>query len=367
MQNDGHNKICLVVARYSISGVPLAQIRLARAFAERGYSVNLIIGYIPNEHSIPEIDGVRVVNFGRNRVLNLFQPMTRYLRREKPDIVFTAEDHMNAIVLLAAIFTRSKAKISGSSRVTPFDTYAGRKGKMLKFLMWAVTWRADALTCVSEDMVLQYRSIFKNTKHVCVYNIADISGSKDLMAERVECTWFHDDTIPVVVAAGQLGPWKGFTDLIRAVHIVSEHRPIRLVILGEGAQREELQTLINELGLDSFVSLPGNVSNTLKYFARADVFVLSSLLEGMPNVLIEAMMAGCTPVATDCPTGPREILESGRYGYLVKMKNPASLAAGIEQALTNPVPPELLSEAIRPFEVSKVLEKHFEVLGLCKK
>ena len=136
------------------------------------------------------------------------------------------------------------------------------------------------------------------------------------------------------------------------------------MILGDGPLRSELEALIIELGLDDVVSLLGYVENPLKYFARADVFVLSSHVEGLPNVLVEAMMCGCTPVSTDCPTGPREVLQDGKYGYLVPQRDPVALAAGIEQALDRPIPKELLAEAVRPFEEGAVLSRHFEVLGL---
>jgi len=146
--------------------------------------------------------------------------------------------------------------------------------------------------------------------------------------------------------------------------VLSQRRRARLIILGDGPLRSELEALIVELGLKDVVSLLGHVENPLKYFARADVFVLSSHVEGLPNVLVEAMMCGCTPVSTDCPTGPLEVLQNGKYGYLVPMRNPVVMATGIEQALDRPIQKNLLAEAIRPFEEDSVLERHFKVLGL---
>lgn len=363
-------KFCVIVARFSITGVPLAQIRLAEALAARGYAVDVIFGYVPPNLAIPKIDGARVLIFGKNNVRGIVGPMMSYLRHDLPDVVFSAEDHLNIVVIAAAIIIRSKVKISASSRVTPHDTYAGKpfqKGWVLKQAMRALMWRADALTCVSYDMVAQYKSIFNDVRHVCVYNIIDPVSAADQLQEDQEDEWFDDQSLPVCVAAGQMGPWKGFDYLIRAIGMLSTRLPVRLILLGDGDQRSELEDLVQDLGITDRVRFEGNVANPLKYFKKADVFVLSSLLEGMPNVLIEAMMAGCTPVATDCPTGPREILESGRYGYLVEMRNPAALAAGIEQALNKPILPEVLQEAIRPFEENTVIEKHFEVLELCQK
>ena len=136
------------------------------------------------------------------------------------------------------------------------------------------------------------------------------------------------------------------------------------MILGEGPERPALEARIVRLGLGDRVRLVGHVDNSLKYFARADLFVLSSHVEGLPNVLVEAMMAGTSCVATDCPTGPREVLDGGRFGTLVAMRDPAALAAGMIAALDHPVSPELAAEAVRPFAVATVLDQHFRSLGL---
>ena len=106
------------------------------------------------------------------------------------------------------------------------------------------------------------------------------------------------------------------------------------------------------------------VENPLKYFAHADVFVLSSLLEGLPNVLVEAMMCGCTSVATDCPTGPREVLQDGKYRYLVPVRDPAPMAAAILKALDELTPTERLAEAVTPFGEQRIIDEHCRLLGL---
>lgn len=360
-------KICVVTPLYAIAGVPLAQLRFARALADRGHEVDLVIGRIDSQYEFPVVPGVNVLTLNQPNVRGMLLPLMRYLLSARPDVVFSAEDHLNVVVLLAAIASGSKAKISGSSRVTPFDTYSSvpfTKRWVLKQLARALMWRADALTCVSKDMVEQYRQVFASPPHVCVYNIVDDKHSRQRMHEPVEHEWLLRKDCPVLVAAGRLAPWKGFADLIRAMKELSRKRRARLLILGDGPLRSELETLIVELGLSDVVSLLGYVENPLKFFARADVFVLSSHVEGLPNVLVEAMMCGCTPVATDCPTGPREVLQDGKYGYLVPMRDPVAMAAGIERALDGPIPKSLLADAVRPFEEGAVLARHFEILGL---
>lgn len=361
-------RICVITPRFTISGVPLAQLRFARALAEAGHQVELIVGFVPAGLDIPDVPGVKVIVFDTPKVRSMALPLWRYLRNHRPEVVFSAEDHLTALVLFSAILAGSSAKISGSSRVTPFDTYSTKpftKRWFLKQFMRAVAWRADALTCVSEDMVLQYREVFRNPPHVCVYNIVDDPASRAKLLEPLDDPWFVDKEMPVVVAAGMLAPWKGFEELLTAFGLLRDRgRKVRLVILGEGPDRSKLETQIVTLGLGDKVRLPGHTANPLKYFAQADVFALSSRVEGMPNVLVEAMMSGATVVAADCPTGPRELLQGGRFGYLVAPQDPVAMADGIEAALDQPFSAEITAEAIRPFHQKAVIDRHFEILSV---
>ncbi len=117
-----------------------------------------------------------------------------------------------------------------------------------------------------------------------------------------------------MLAAGRLTPQKDFSTLLRALKIVRQNCDVRLVILGEGKQRAHLESLVKELGLESYVSMPGITRNPYAHMARADLFVLSSAWEALPTVLIEALAVGVPVVATDCVSGPREILQDGRCG-----------------------------------------------------
>ena len=110
--------------------------------------------------------------------------------------------------------------------------------------------------------------------------------------------------------------------------------------------------------------LLGFQSNPLKYFNKADVFVLSSYFEGLPNVLVEAMASGCTVVSTDCPTGPREVLQDGKFGELVPMHDPEAMAEAINRALNNPVPDDMIRQAITPFTEDYIIQQHLKSLGL---
>lgn len=361
-------KICVAVARFSFTGVPLAQFRFARALAARGHDVEIVIGHVDAGDVLPDRGHARLRILHRSSARRMLRPMARYLREEQPDVVFTSQDHLNGVVLMAAIMTRSNAKISGSSRVNPFYTYSNRpltRKWWFKQAMRSVMWRADALTCVSQGMVNEYRAFFPDGPHLTVHNLVDDGPSRRRMEEPVEHPWFIDKAKPVVISAGTLSPRKGFTDLVAAFEIlVNAGRDIRLVIFGEGRQRAELEQQVREAELEDRVSLPGKIANPLRYLARADVFALTSSFEGLPNALIEAMICGCPLVSTDCPSGPEEILAQGRYGKIVPVGDVAAIAQAIGEQLDDPIDPAIVAEGVRRFGEDAVIARHFEVLGL---
>lgn len=360
-------KITVITPRFTIAGVPLAQIRLARALKKYDHKIEMIVGYIDPTFDLLSIQDISVIDMNKKTVKGMLFPICKYLLNEKPDIIFSAEDHLNVIILIAAILTKSPVKISGSSRVTPFDTYSNNvfsKRWLLKKIASKVMPRANSLTCVSKEMVTQYNEVFNNPPHKCIYNIIVDSESQKRMLEPLNHPWIKNKKIPLLVAAGKLAPWKGFEDLIYAFKELDHKLDLRLMILGDGPLREELTNLINKLNLQKKILLVGYVNNPLKYFSNADIFVLSSHVEGLPNVLVEAMMCGCTPVSTDCPTGPKEVLCDEKYGYLAKTKDPISLANKIQEAINSPIPKSILNEGIKDFHESAVISMHFSSLGI---
>jgi glycosyltransferase involved in cell wall biosynthesis len=159
---------------------------------------------------------------------------------------------------------------------------------------------------------------------------------------------------------------KDFPTLLKAFARVRAVRPARLLILGEGKERTELEVLARELGVASDVALPGFVPNPFPHMMRASVFVLSSAWEGLPGVLIEAMACGCPVVSTDCPSGPAEILDGGVYGPLVPVGDDAALAKAILSVLETPPDPERLRARAALFSTDHAADQYLELLlGPC--
>jgi glycosyltransferase involved in cell wall biosynthesis len=174
--------------------------------------------------------------------------------------------------------------------------------------------------------------------------------------------WFSPGAPPVILGVGRLAAQKDFAMLIRAFARIRAGRLIRLMILGEGKKRRELEELADSLGVRQDLALPGFEENPFAYMARAAVFVLSSAYEGLPGVLIQAMACGCPVVSTDCPSGPREILEHGSYGPLVPVGDDTAMAEAIQTVLDASPSHERLRVRAAEFSMDRAVEQHLEVL-----
>jgi glycosyltransferase involved in cell wall biosynthesis len=175
--------------------------------------------------------------------------------------------------------------------------------------------------------------------------------------------WLDAKDRPVVLGLGNLIAIKDFETLIRAFARLRETQPAHLVILGEGPERGKLEQLARQLGVAADVDLPGFIANPYPFLARTDVFVLASRVEGLSNAIIEALACGCPVVSTDCPSGPSEVLEHGRYGRLVPVGDDAALATAIDASLRNRPDPDALRHRAASFSMERTTESYLQLLA----
>jgi glycosyltransferase involved in cell wall biosynthesis len=276
--------------------------------------------------------------------------------------------HANSIALLAEIFVQNEVGIivtehsyfSMAQNKTPF-----LKRVIMKFLVKILYKRAKAVIVVSRkaaNNLTRKIGVRKDSLHV-IYNPIDIESISEKSKEEPQHDWLNNKKYPVILGAGRLTMPKDFSTLIKAFNCLRKKRRAKLIILGEGGKRKELEKLIRELNLQSDVDMPGFVSNPYSYMSKSDVFVLSSKYEGFGNVLVEAMACGVSVVSTNCPGGPAEILENGKYGKLVSVGDVNALAMVILETLNNSTEKEVLKERARFFSLEKAVNKYLELIN----
>jgi glycosyltransferase involved in cell wall biosynthesis len=293
------------------------------------------------------------VDLRARRVIRSVSPLARYLRRERPRVLISSLSHANVVALWAARLARTATPII----VTVHNTMSQSTrqsgalvGRLEPYLLRVFYPWASRVVAVSHGAAndLARTSRLPRERIDVVYNPVITPTMLGLTGQAPDHPWFGPGQLPVILGAGRLTRQKAFPVLIRAFAEVRRRRAARLIILGEGEERPELEALVSELGLADDVALPGFRDDALACMASSAVFVLSSSWEGLPTVLIEALAAGTRVVSTDCPSGPREILQEGRLGALVPVGDAPALAKAIVEVLERPAgsPP---AEALAPF------------------
>jgi glycosyltransferase involved in cell wall biosynthesis len=230
-------------------------------------------------------------------------------------------------------------------------------------MRWAYR-RADYVVAVSEGVAtdLERRASLKRGSVRVIHNPVVDARLTNLADADAEHPWLADDGPPVVLAVGRLAAVKDYTTLLHAFAMLRRHRPVRLIIYGEGPLRTDLERLRERLGLPDCVALPGFTANPYAAMRRAAVLTLSSRYEGLPNVLIEALACGCPVVATDCPSGPAEILDHGRFGRLVKPGDAEGLCRAIETTLDEKPSSQRLRARGDEFSVAKAAQAYLDLI-----
>jgi glycosyltransferase involved in cell wall biosynthesis len=287
--------------------------------------------------------------------------LVSYLQRERPAALFAAKTHTNLVAIWARHLAGVSTPVLVSQHSVLSQELAARKGRKWRWrfvapLVGRAYPRADAIVAVSNGVAddLAATAGVERERIRTLYNPVVTPSLLEQSQAHVDHPWFEAGAPPVVLSAGRLRASKDFRTLLQAFAGVRETRPARLLVLGEGGEREALAREAQRLGVVDDVAFPGFVANPFAYMARAGVFVLASRYEALGNVLVEALACGCSVVSTDCPVGPAEVLEHGRYGRLVPVGDAHALARAIAAALDAPDPPERLEKRAADFSASKI-------------
>lgn len=346
-------------------GAEKAVVNLLRGLAQRDeFDLDLVLATKEGPYLDLVPSEVRLIDLNAGRAVKATLPLTKYLKQNRPWAVIGNMGHVNVVASIAT-------KLSGidttlllieqntlSANPTKF-----KRAKLVVQLMKLLYPSADAVAGVSAGVARDLEQCLGlKTDSVRVLNNPVVNEDlKTKSQAEVDHPWFAADT-PIFLAVGRLNPQKDFPNLLNAFARVRKQRSARLMILGEGDERQMLENTIADLGIGDDVLLPGFVKNPYAYMKHASCLVLSSQEEGLPTVLIEAMACGCPVVATNCPSGPDEILDSGVYGHLVPVQNSTALAEAMLETLDNPPQPELLRERSQIYSTDKVVGAYLSLL-----
>jgi glycosyltransferase involved in cell wall biosynthesis len=360
-------RVAILTSALGGGGAQRSMVRLAGAIAGRGVEVDLVLvraeGHFRDEVS----SSVRIVDLGARRTMFAVPAIVRYLKEERPSALLSSLDYVNIVALWSRRLARVPVRIvvneqnTLSAAVANARTWRTRSMPRLigRFYPWA-----DGVTTVSigvADDLAEATGIARETITV-IHNPVVTPALREMAEAPLDHPWFEPGEPPVFLSLGRMVPQKDFPNLLAAFASVRRSHEARLMILGEGPDRAALEFLAGELGLDrEDVSMPGWVVNPYPYILRSRAFVLSSAWEGLPTVLIEALCCGTRVVATDCPSGPREILQGGRFGPLVPVGDPGALGSAMVQALSDDaqVPPD---ESWAPYIEDEIATRYLDIL-----
>ncbi len=360
--------LALFLPSLKAAGVQRMMVNLANYWAENGLRVDMVLtraegAFLKQLHS-----HVRVVNLDASRALAALRPLMRYLRRERPEALLSAQPHNNLVAIWARALTHVPTRIvvseHGYLSRSVKDSPNSRE-RLFPLLLRMFYPCAECVVTVSqaaaEDLIKTVglsRTLLKVIPNPIV--TPQLLAQADMPAPH---SWLEDDTVPVMLAVGRLEAVKDYPTLLKAFAILRGERPLRLIVLGEGRLRADLQHLAQELGIADDVDFFGVTENPYTFMRRSAVFALTSRWEGFGIVLVEALACGTQVVATNCPGGPAEILMEGEYGWLPPVGDPQAVAAALREALDHPKPEDALRQRAQDFRVETIADRYLNVLA----
>ena len=398
-------RIALLLTDLNGGGVQKVTLALARGLVERGHQIDIVLyraqgvlePQVPPEVHIHHLD---VASPYQSRLaalqadpaalprllmpillarrpphgLNRMPALAAYLRDRRPDALIASAPNCN----LAAVWAKRLAGVETRVLITEHTAPSMAltktshwRNRFLPKLMHRTYQQADSIVAVSRALADDLAKVadIPRQRISTIYNPVVGPQLHCLAREPIDHPWFEPGQPPVILGAGRLSPQKDFPTLVRAFAELRRTSNVRLMILGgaTGGSKTELRqsdlaAMATGLGVGDDVALPGYMPNPYPYMARASVFALTSAWEGFGNVLVEAMACGCPVVATDCPTGPAEILDGGRFGPLVPVGDAPALAAAIASVLANPTDAQLLRQRADEFTIERSVDAYLHAL-----
>lgn len=366
MNSDTHVAIILP-SLIPLGGAEKVAITRAHEMRSLGYKVDIILVNETGKTSdvmefIPP--GCRLFNLRVPRFIHSIKPISSYLKAEKPTVTHAIMWPLTSIAVIAKIVSMSSTRLIVSED-TPLSISRSANGLKnylsLKFSTFFTHRISNVVFTVSKGVAKDLSHITKipldkiNVIHNTII-LPQLSSSKH---SDIEQLWKKDASR--IITVGNLKSEKNHLMLVRAFKQVLEKKDAQLMILGQGDLESDIKALISNLNLGNKIIMPGHVSNVVDYYNSADLFVLSSNYEGFGNVIVEAMSCGLPVVSTDCPYGPSEILDGGKYGKLVPVGDEHAMADAMIKTLDEVADHEALKARAEKLSGSESLDAYIKL------
>lgn len=360
-------KVLFVLNNLEGGGAEKMMAKIMNGFVLNGITVHLLLGKKTGIHLNTIHQTIKVDEAGGQSFFRYFRHFLQVFKANNYTHIFCIGYQTSSAALLARKFSSTKTKIYSTHH---FAYPAHRPAKywkgdlLLKMYYYFLFPSADKIIAVSKGALawLKKFSGRKLTQGIVIYNPAVDDSIRQKAAEPFSLP-VQAQGKKILLTVGRLNMEKDHNTLLKAFSKFKVQHPLSILfIIGEGPLKDNLDQQIIQLGLQQDVFLYGFQQNPYKWMAACDVFLLSSQFEGFGNVLAEAMSLGKTIVSTDCPVGPAEILDNGKFGYMCPVADADAMATAMEKAIDHPLNEEMLITASHAYHLEIALEKYLQTL-----
>ena len=365
------SRIAIIGVKRGKGGIPRVLVNLIKGFSEHGYATDILCRepdqmdsrYLPAE--------TRLLPIGDADTPISMWNLSSYLYEQNPFAIISNRERGRPGIIMAKRLAKSSVVVAfrvGNPVSVHLERRHGLKRFFRAFGIQLTYPRSDVIIANSEKLAEDIRKVVPNcSQRIQLLPNPVVHQHIEALAQKtVDHPWLPAKTIPVVIGAGRLSRQKDFKTLVEAVYLINQRSSCRLIIIGDGKELSNLEALARELGIGHNVDFPGFVDNPYSYFSKASLFVLSSAWEGCPNVLLEALAVGVPVVATDCLSGPREVLQNGRLGALVPVGQAEALARAIEKTIEAHPSSDVLRAGVRGFNLLESSGEYLRVLEMMR-
>ena len=361
-------KVLFILQDFARGGAERVFVNIANALSDKGINVKFIVGKKTGTYIEFLNKSIEITEINTNNLAQALKTLPKILVEEDCSHIFTASDKFS----IAAVIIKKMYNLKG--KVIPtlhYDLpYQISILPILNRIYLTLTNRfiiskADTIVAVSNGVAEGFQKVAKRNieQLITIYNPVFNDGIFNASLENLDEKLFYNNNKTLISIGKLTNTPKNQELLIKAFYILNKtHNNLQLIFLGEGEDKDAFIELTKELGIKENVHFLGFKTNPYKYIVHSNLLVLSSDTEGFGNVIVEALALGVNVVSTDCPSGPKEILENGKYGFLSPVNDPIKLAEAIEKALNIPIDGNFLKSYAQKFSSLNIIEKYFSLL-----